>query len=362
MLQSLVRRIPYASCGSRRNWFCTAPASGAYATANGENLIGSVYLPFDWNEAEFLARHSSDKEDFEAMLKDHAEFEMVYRRTHKVGEELLAAFQQTGFAYVSGNLLTPELLRTTLDATRNFFSLSDDAKARLKTENCRRGYYRYMGAMHDSDSIEAFNIENDSVKCVSELREEYYQRRGFPQDLKDMGTNRWPSVAELSSAESFRTTMAAYFNLSHNISQVLLVCLAEALRLHPTQLSSCCSKADDVLELKRYNALASGNDIDRLSPHKDWSMLSLLLQDRHGGLEIMHHQEGWIHSAVSDNSLLVNVGDMLEKLSKQKVLSTSHRVRFRKTDEPRHSIVFFARADWETETDEEDMIGDLMPL
>ena len=242
-----------------------------------------------------------------------------------------------------------------------------------------------MGTMHEQDSIEAFNVENVNTACVSELREDYYSLREFPQgrtilscsvlvvyyicccfnacaDLKDTGTNRWPNPDEIGDGDSFRKTMTAYFNFCHDISQVLLICLAQGLAMHPTQFTSCCKKADNVLELKRYNAMTDGNEIDRLSPHKDLSMVSLLLQDRHGGLEILHKQQGWINSKVSNQSLLVNVGDMLEKLSGEKVVSTSHRVRFQRTTEPRHSIVYFSRADWETATDKEDMIGDLMPL
>lgn len=172
----------------------------------------------------------------------------------------------------------------------------------------------------------------------------------------------WPTDSEFAHANDFRQQLNDYFVTNHTISQILLVALSEALGMHPTNLSSKCSKADHVLELKRYNAMSSGTDVDRLRSHKDLSMLSLLLQDRHGGLEVLHNELGWINTRVTEGALLVNVGDILERVTEQKVLSTPHRVRFEPSEHPRHSIVCFTRANWDEHVDKNEMVGDMMPL
>lgn len=123
----------------------TPRTSRWYATTKPltDDVIESVHIPLDENEANYLVDKSSSQEDFNEELLSKKEFQMVAQRTKLVGQDLLNAFQKTGFAYVSANFIDPSYLSNTLDLTRRFFEeFPQEAKSRLFTENSRRGYYK----------------------------------------------------------------------------------------------------------------------------------------------------------------------------------------------------------------------------
>jgi isopenicillin N synthase-like dioxygenase len=60
--------------------------------------------------------------------------------------------------------------------------------------------------------------------------------------------------------------------------------------------------------------------------HTDYGLLTLLAQDRHGGLQVKT-PSGWIEAPPIEGALVCNIGDMLERLTGGRFKSTPHRVR-----------------------------------
>jgi isopenicillin N synthase-like dioxygenase len=73
--------------------------------------------------------------------------------------------------------------------------------------------------------------------------------------------------------------------------------------------------------------------------HTDYGLLTLLYQDDSGGLEVQH-DTGWLEAPPVPGSLVVNVGDMLERLTSGRYRSALHRV-INRSGRPRLSMPFF---------------------
>ncbi len=107
----------------------------------------------------------------------------------------------------------------------------------------------------------------------------------------------------------------------------------------------------------------------RMDSHKDLSVVTLLLQDSLGGLEVFDRQEKqFVAAPVRDDALLVHAGEFLERFSRGRISATPHRVRTIAGAGARCSVVFFAFPNFSSrivpiggESDESFVAGDLHP-
>ena len=81
-------------------------------------------------------------------------------------------------------------------------------------------------------------------------------------------------------------------------------------------------------------------DLYGSAPHKDFGCLTLLAQDDVGGLQVQTPRGNWVDAPPLEDAFVVNVGDMLHRMSNGKLLSTPHRV-INRTGRERYSVPFF---------------------
>ncbi len=82
------------------------------------------------------------------------------------------------------------------------------------------------------------------------------------------------------------------------------------------------------------------DDLYGSAPHTDFGCLTLLAQDDVGGLEVMTPDGRWIAAPPMKGAFVVNVGDMLHRMSNGRLRSTPHRV-INRTGRERYSVPFF---------------------
>ncbi|KAE8317192.1 hypothetical protein BDV41DRAFT_561769 [Aspergillus transmontanensis] len=87
--------------------------------------------------------------------------------------------------------------------------------------------------------------------------------------------------------------------------------------------------------------VAADSDIDvGIGSHTDIQCFTLLWKDNSGGLQVLSAQDEWIDSRPIEGTLVVNIGDFLQRISNNKFKSTVHRVYNRQPDS-RYSMPFF---------------------
>jgi isopenicillin N synthase-like dioxygenase len=98
----------------------------------------------------------------------------------------------------------------------------------------------------------------------------------------------------------------------------------------------------------RYPPVAPAEAGWGVAEHTDYGLLTLLAQDHHGGLEV-RGPDGWIDVPPEPGALVVNLGDMLDRMTGGRYRSTPHRVRPTVGAEDRLSFPFFFDPSWDAE-------------
>lgn len=157
----------------------------------------------------------------------------------------------------------------------------------------------------------------------------------------------------------FRVYMESYFTLCTELIHRILDSLSIALEVPEPGLSPTHSKSLFQLRLLHYPAIATEelahNKRSRINAHSDFGTLTLLFQDSVGGLEVEDpHVPGTFRAAEPINdTVLVNIGDLMARWSNDRWRSTVHRVGIPPHNDEgvvpdRYSIPFFAVADMDT--------------
>ncbi|KAJ7964210.1 Gibberellin 2-beta-dioxygenase 8 [Quillaja saponaria] len=149
--------------------------------------------------------------------------------------------------------------------------------------------------------------------------------------------------------ESFRLVLVEYGNHLSRIATTLFEAMASNLNLHPENSKSYLSLPTGAIRVYRYPQCSNANvnTILGMDVHTDSSILSILNQDQAiSGLELLKDDE-WLTVAPISNTLIVNIGDMMQAMSDDEYKSVKHRVKVNKHKE-RISIGYFVFPDDDT--------------
>ncbi|CAI8607284.1 unnamed protein product [Vicia faba] len=130
-------------------------------------------------------------------------------------------------------------------------------------------------------------------------------------------------------------------DLSERILKLVLMSLGEGFEnvLYHSHFKNC----QGYLRINKYTSpesIGSENQAEGLGMHTDMSCITILYQDEIGGLEVKTQEGKWIDISPSEGSLVVNIGDMMQAWSNDKLRSSEHRVVLKKPVE-RFSLAFF---------------------
>jgi isopenicillin N synthase-like dioxygenase len=233
----------------------------------------------------------------------------------RVANEIRKACRDSGFFYVVGHGVDPACLSELELASRKFFALVEDEKMKLAMHHggvAWRGYFPVGGELTSgrADQKEGLyfgtEIPSDHPKVLA----------GIPLH----GPNLWPlSVPELQSL------VLDYMSATAAAAQVLLKGIALSLDLDRDYFSLTYT-ADPTVLFRIFHYPSTGSDAWGVGEHTDYGLITLLAQDRHGGLQV-HCNEKWVDAPPIAGALICNLGDMLDRLTGGWYRSTHHRVR-----------------------------------
>lgn len=211
-------------------------------------------------------------------------------------KELMTAFTTIGFATLINHGVAKELRTNTFAASKSFFQLPLAQKLQYQyvDQESNRGYIRCGSEHHDDHLVEGKSAEMDCKETVD---------MGY--DLEPGYKNQWPS--ELSEG-SYKNVLLDYFETMDALQLRLMKYVAVGLGVDPSYLVERCDKHHENLRLLHYPAThASGI---RGNAHTDFGTITLLVQDQVGGLKVQRTDGTWIDVEPTENSIIVNVGDV----------------------------------------------------
>lgn len=234
----------------------------------------------------------------------------------KLGE----AYNNIGFVAIKNHGLGKELQDKLYAVIRKFFSLPDDVKAKYEKPEIgfQRGYTgkgkEHAKGRNTGDLKEFYHVgqELDTIPDSDEAKKEY------PDNI-------WPSeVPEFKDIanEAYRTLEAAGKNM--------LKAIALYLELDENYFEDKVAYGNSILRQIHYfpieNPDAVPADAVRAAEHGDINLITLLMGASADGLQVLRKDGKWIPITALPDQLVVNVGDMLERLTNKKLKSTIHRV------------------------------------
>ncbi|SPO05384.1 related to isopenicillin N synthase and related dioxygenases [Cephalotrichum gorgonifer] len=251
--------------------------------------------------------------------------------------ELRHAMEDVGFLQVVGHSVSPDLQKRFIEAVAAFFALpmSEKEKIGLDKSPCNRGYER-MG-------VERLEELEDSSKL--EQKEGFTVRPERPLGRFMTGPNQWPDPS-LPGMSNFRSTYMEYFAAVHQLSTSMFRLISLSLDLDEHYFDAFAADPDgtQLCRSHHYPPTPSGEAVRGrgIGAHTDFGALTLLLQDEIGGLEVLHKPTGtWHHVTPIEGAYVINIGDLMQRWTNDRYLSTMHRVMSPTSSKPRYSVAFF---------------------
>lgn len=246
--------------------------------------------------------------------------------------ELGAAYREWGFAGISHHGIAQALIDDAYAAFRDFFALPDEVKRRYHVpgQGGARGYT-------------PFGIETAKGSKHFDLKEFYHIGRELPDGSKYrdvMPPNVWPD-----EVPKFRDRGLALYNALDALGSRVLSALALHIGLPQDFFADKTDFGNSILRPIHYPPITA-DDIPnvRAGAHGDINFITLLVGASTAGLEVQSTQGEWVPFTSEGDTIVVNIGDMLERLTNHVYPSTIHRVVNPPGDaarQPRYSVPFF---------------------
>jgi isopenicillin N synthase-like dioxygenase len=247
-----------------------------------------------------------------------------------VAEQLGRACRENGFFYVAGHGVHESLQRRLAAAAARFFALAPDRKNAIRMALGGRAWRGY------------FPVGGELTSGRPDLKEGLYLGTELPPSdprvragLPLHGANLFPQdVPEL------RPVVLAYLDALTALGHALMEGLARSLGLAPEFFAQRWMRDPTVLfRLFHYPPASAEDQGWGVGEHTDYGVLTVLLQDDVGGLQVKSRGR-WIDAPPIPDTFVCNIGDMLDRMTRGLYRSTAHRVR-NVSGRERYSFPFF---------------------
>ncbi|SKC73709.1 isopenicillin N synthase family dioxygenase [Ohtaekwangia koreensis] len=257
------------------------------------------------------------------------------KRKNKFVADLGAAYHNIGFVAIRNHFLTDAMQQDLYKAIKSFFALPDDVKKKYERPDMagQRGYTgkgkEHAKGRNTGDLKEFYHVGQDLPG--SELAKENYPANVWPSEVPEL---------EKVSVEVYRAL--------EKTGTYMLRAIALYLELPENYFDDKIKHGNSILRPIHYypieNPDAVPEDAVRAAEHGDINLITLLMGASADGLQVLRRDGKWIPITALPDQLVVNVGDMLERLTNEKLKSTIHRVvnpPRQLMNTPRYSIPFF---------------------
>ncbi len=256
------------------------------------------------------------------------------------GQRLGDSFRRTGFALVCDHGVPSAIIERANAAIRDVFALplAEKMRSHVPGGAGQRGYT-------------PFGVETAKGHDAADLKEFWHVGRQLPAGHPHaaiMAANVWPAAVP-----DFQPAMLDLFAALEAAGGTILRAIATDLGLAADYFDDAVRDGNSVLRLLHYPPLPADAPPGaiRAGAHEDINVITLLLGAEEAGLELLSRSGEWLRVEAPPGTLVVNVGDMLQRQTGGQLPSTTHRVVnpvSARRHLPRFSTPFFLhyRPDW----------------
>jgi isopenicillin N synthase-like dioxygenase len=234
----------------------------------------------------------------------------------RVAAQLGQACRETGFFYVVGHGVDPDLRARLFALSREFFAQDAETKLRIRMALGGRAWRGY------------FPVGHELTSGRPDLKEGIYFGQELPADhpLVVAGTPMHGPNLFPDHPRGMRAAVLEYMAALTTLGHRLMAGIAVSLGLDASYFERRCT-GEPLTLFRIFNypaprqAAAWG-----VGEHTDYGLLTILLQDDAGGLEV-RSRSGWVAAPPMPDAFVCNIGDMLDRMTRGLYRSTPHRVR-----------------------------------
>ncbi|MDN3581819.1 isopenicillin N synthase family dioxygenase [Mucilaginibacter flavus] len=231
----------------------------------------------------------------------------------KIGE----AFNQTGFVTITNHGLSKQLIDDLYNQVKTLFALPDDVKQKYEIPGLA-GQRGYTGKGKET----AKGFKTPDLK-------EFWQ---IGQTVTDGAVikDQYPDNVVVDELPAFNTTTLEVYKKLEDAGKHLLQAISIYLNLPENYFDDKVHNGNSILRTLHYFPITDPDSVPddavRAGAHEDINLITLLIGASADGLELLTREGTWFPVKAHGEDLVVNVGDMLQRLTNNKLKSTTHRV------------------------------------
>ena len=236
------------------------------------------------------------------------------KRKQKFINEIGKAFEDIGFVALSGHFLSDELVDSLYAEIKKFFNLPEEIKDGYQIEGIggQRGYT-------------SFGKEHAKGRKEGDLKE-FWHFGQYVEDDPEL-KKEYPDNVIVKELPKFNQVGKETYKMLEKTAKYVLRALALHLKLDEFYFDNFIKNGNSILRPIHYPPITSEpKNAVRAAAHGDINLITLLMGAHGKGLQVKNHDGEWVDAIAKPDQLMINVGDMLSRLTNNKLLSTIHQV------------------------------------
>lgn len=228
-------------------------------------------------------------------------------------QELGRAYEEVGFVAVKNHGVPDALIGDLYKYVQEFFSLPSEQKKKYEISGLagQRGYT-------------SFGKEHAKGSEAPDLKE-FFQYGQVPRD--NFKEEEYPPNVSVNEINGFNATFENAYRAFEKSGTALLQAIALYLGLEEHYFDEYVHNGNSILRSIHYPPITSEpKSAIRAEQHEDINLITLLVGASADGLQILTKQNKWVGVTSLPEQIVVNVGDMLQRFTNNKLRSTTHRV------------------------------------
>lgn len=247
-------------------------------------------------------------------IVDLSEFLAGGEKKQKFVHELGRAFEEIGFVSVRNHGVPQELIDAYYDAVKKFFALPADVKKTYEKPELagQRGYT-------------SFGKETAKGYDAPDLKE--FWQMGQIVEGEVMPAADYPDNIAVNEVPEFNELSTKLFKSFENSARELLRAIGIHLGIGEFYFDKHIYNGNSILRAIHYPPIThEPKSAVRAEQHEDINLITLLVGASAEGLQLLNRNKEWLDITAPEGCLVINVGDMLQRLTNNKLRSTTHRV------------------------------------